>query len=88
VTFSESAKQLKLFAIGTKFPKLKSDKARRRRRATLEMVAASRIDRNNTRCMIDPLWIWKLRIFVSMKFPNLELLEQKGLLNLLKREEI
>jgi hypothetical protein len=53
----------------------------------MEMVAASRIDRKNTRCMIDP-WIWKLRIFVSMKFPNLELLEQKGLLNLSKREEI
>jgi hypothetical protein len=54
----------------------------------MEMVAARRIERKNTRRMIDPLRIWKFRIFVSMKFPSLDLLEQKGLLNLSKREEI
>jgi hypothetical protein len=54
----------------------------------MEMVAARRIERKNTRRMIDPLRIWKFRIFVSMKLPSLDLLEQKGLLNLSKREEI
>lgn len=48
------------------------------------MVAASTIDRKNKRRIVDPLRIWKFRIFVSMIF-FLQEIRTEGLFELVKK---